>query len=168
MKTAAGYTITLPEITASDIGCEFVIKRIGGSLQILSVAIGTSTASTFRQPIFFMGSTLGNITASQTLISATQNISSLTSMITQYSGSGGNFTNAAGSAVITINNAGTCPSFTIGGWLTLNGNSRQIISYGTGLGGTGTYTVNAVIAGANTAATFTANETYGWGVTSTF
>jgi hypothetical protein len=114
-----------------------------------------------------MGSTLGNITASQTLISASQNISSLTSMITQYSGSGGNFTNLAGSATITINNSGTCPSLTIGGWLSLNGTSRQITAYGTGLGGNGTYTVNAVIAGANTAQPFTANETYGWGVTST-
>jgi hypothetical protein len=163
MRTAASYSITAYEITSVNVGHEITFKRLGGSLQNLTFTlVNASGTGAFPQPIFLLGTTLGTVTSPQTIISTTQNCVTMTSLITQTAGAG-TFTNIAGSATVTIVTV-TSGTLAIGGWVTLNGNERQIIAYGTGLGLTGTYTVNAVIAGANTGQAFTSNVSYGWGV----
>jgi hypothetical protein len=60
----------------------------------------------------------------------------------------------------------TAGNIVIGGVYNFGGNTRSVTAFGTGLGGTGTYTMNAAIASANTANPYTSLDTYGWGVIS--
>ena len=159
MPTAAAYSITLPQIIASTQGMQMTFKRIGGSLQILSI---TAVAN---QPTFLSGGAIGTTTATNAIISATQSCCKITSILSQKAGSG-TFTNLAGSATITIVTVTGTTVLSIGGIINCNGNVRYITAYGTGLGIGGTYTVNAVIAGANTGQSFTTSDTYGWSVDS--
>ena len=153
MKTAAGYVNTMPAITAATVGTQITFKRIGGSLQTLGLATSSS------QPLFLGGTDVGQVGA-RTIISAAQSCCNLVSTQTQDAGSG-TFTNVAGSTTITINTQ-TAGTLSIGGIINCNGNVRYITAYGTGLGGTGTYTVNSAIAGANAGAAYTSSVTYGW------
>jgi len=158
MKTAAGYSATMPLISSANVGHQLTFKRIGGSLQALTMTMNSN------QPIFLSGNATGTTSSPQTIISATQ--SSTTIVATQTGDSGtGTFSNTAGSTTITITaqNSGT---LTIGHNVSFNGNVRTITGYGTGLGGTGTYTIDTAIAGANTNQPYTANITYGWCVLS--
>jgi len=157
MKTAFGYTVTVPEITASNVGTQLVFKRIGGSLQILTLATSSN------QPIFLGGNAVG-VVGNSTIVSSTQSCCTLVATQTQDAGAG-TFTNGASSAVITIVTQ-TSGTLSIGGIINCNGNVRYITSYVSGLGGLGTYTVNAVIVAANTGQPYTSSVTYGYGVVS--
>lgn len=161
MKTAAAYSITLPQITALNVGTQMTFKRIGGSLQILSIV------ALANQPTFLVGSAIGTTTATNAIISATQSCSTIVATQTGDVGDG-TFTNTAGSATITIVTQ-TSGTLAIGHIMNLNGNVRYITAYLTGLGGAAigenTYTVNAIIAGANTGAAYTTSLTYGWSQT---
>ena len=159
MTTAAAYSVTLPQIIASTQGMQMTFKRIGGSLQPLSIT------AVNNQPTFLSGAAIGTTTATNVIISATQSCCKITAILSQKSGAG-TFTNVAGSATITVVTVTGTTVLSIGGFLNLNGNIRYITGYGTGLGLTGTYTVNAVIAGANTGASFTSGDTFGWSVDS--
>jgi hypothetical protein len=159
MKTASGYTVTVPEITASTVGTQLVFKRIGGSLQILTLA------TTNNQPIFLSGNAVG-VVGNSTIVSATQSCVTLVATQTQDAGAG-TFNNSAGATVITVVTQ-TSGTLTIGGIINCNGNVRYITSYGTGLGGAGstTYNINTAIAGPNTGANYTSSISYGWSVVS--
>jgi hypothetical protein len=162
MKTAAAYAITVPQITSLNVGTQLVFKRIGGSLQALSF----TTVS--NQPTFLSGNAIGTTTASNVIISATQSCCKIIATETQPAGTG-TFTNLAGSATITIDTQ-TTGTLSIGGIINCNGNVRYITAYLTGLGGAAlganTYTVNAVIAAANSGQNYTSSLTYGWCVES--
>jgi hypothetical protein len=161
MKTAAAYTVTLPEITASTVGTQLVFKRVGGSLQSLLIAMSVN------QPAFLLGTAIGTL-SSFTLCSTAQSCGTMVAIESQNAGAG-TFTNAAASTTITIvtQSSGT---LSIGGIINCNGNVRYITAYGStgtpGLGGTGTYIVNTAITLANTAQAYTSSVTYGWAITS--
>jgi len=158
MKTAAAYAITVPQITSLNVGTQLVFKRLGGSLQALSL----TTVS--NQPTFLSGNAIGTTTATNVIISATQSCCKIIATETQNAGAG-TFSNGAGSATITIDTQ-TSGTLAIGGAITLNGNVRFITAYGTGLGGTGTYTVNTAIVAANAGQPYTSSLSYGWAVES--
>jgi hypothetical protein len=158
MKTASAYAVTVPQITSLNVGTQLVFKRIGGSLQTLSL----TTIS--NQPTFLSGNAIGTTTATNVIISATQSCCKIIATQTQNAGTG-TVTNIAGSDTITIVTQ-TSGTLSIGGVINFNGNVRYITAYGTGLGGLGTYTVNAVIAGANSDQSYTSSLTYGWCVES--
>jgi len=161
MKTAAGYTITLPEVTATSVGTQLIFKRIGGSLQILTIAMSAN------QPSFNLGNAVGTL-ASYQLVGTTQGCGTMVAIQSQDDGAG-TFSNTAGSTTVNIT-AQTSGTLSIGGKINLNGNVRWITGYsGTapvGLGGPGNYVVNAAIATANTNAAYTSQVTYGWSVIS--
>jgi len=158
MKTAAGYAITLPIINSTIVGYIFNFKRIGGSLQALSITAQSN------QPTYLSGNATGTTTATNTLISSSQSASQIVASEIQPAGAG-TFTNVANSSTITIVTQ-TSGTLAIGGSINCNGNVRFITAYGTGLGGTGTYVVNTAIAGANTNQAYTASLSYGWSVLS--
>jgi len=159
MKTAAAYSITLPVIDSASVGTQITFKRIGGSLQALSIT------AQGNQPTYLSGNARGTTTASNILVSASQGSSTIVATETGDVGAG-TFTNVAGSVTITVvtQSSGT---LTIGHIINLNGNVRFITAYLTGLGGASntTYTVNTAIAGANTGAAYSTSLTYGWCVT---
>jgi hypothetical protein len=158
MKTAAGYAVTLYIISSTNVGTIINFKRIGGSLQALSITAQSN------QPTFLAGNATGTTTATNVLISATQSASQIVASETQPAGAG-TFTNAAGSTTVTIVTQ-TSGTLAIGGSVNFNGNVRFITAFGTGLGGTGTYTINTAIVAANTNQAYTASLTYGWCVLS--
>jgi hypothetical protein len=159
MKTAAGYAITLPEITASNVGTMIVLKRLGGSLQILQI---TATGS---QPFFALTNALGTMTQTNTIITAAQNCAQIVAIVSQEAVANcGLFSNTAGSTTInvTIQNSGW---ITIGGRLNLFGNIRHVTAFGTGNGGTGTYTVDSALP-VNVNQFYSQILSYGWSATS--
>ena len=162
MKTTSAYAVTVPQITSLNVGTQLVFKRIGGSLQTLSL----TTVS--NQPTFLSGNAIGTTTATNVIISATQSCCKIIATETQNAGTG-TFTNVAGSSTITIDTQ-TSGTLAIGGIINCNGNVRYITAFLTGLGGAtigaNTYTVNAVIAGANAGQNYTSSLTYGWCVES--
>jgi hypothetical protein len=160
MKTTSAITITLPEITATNVGTMLTFKRLGGSLQILRI---TATGS---QPFFALANTLGTTTTTNQLISASQNCGTIVAIVTQEAtGGAGLFTNTANASVINVTTY-TLGFITIGGRLNLNGNTRIVTSFGTGNGTTGTYNINTPIAVANTNQPYSQFLSYGWAVTS--
>lgn len=162
MKTAAGYAVTVPQITTLNVGSQLVFKRIAGSLQALSL----TTVS--NQPTFLSGNAIGTTTATNVIISATQSCCKIIATETQPAGTG-TFTNLAGSTTITINTQ-TSGTLSIGGIIDCNGNVRYITAFLTGLGGAeigaNTYTVNTAIVAANSSQNYTSSLTYGWAVES--
>jgi hypothetical protein len=159
MKTAATYTITVPEITATNVGTQLVFKRIGGSLQVLNIAMSAN------QPAFLLTTAVGSLTAFQ-LVNATQSCGTMVAIQSQEAGAG-TFTNAAASTTITIATQ-TSGTLSIGGKINLNGLDRWITAYSGGsIGGTGNYVVNSAIPTANvTAVPYTSSLTYAWSVSS--
>lgn len=157
MKTAAAFAITMPAITSSNVGTQITFKRIGGSLQILSM----TTVS--NQPTFLSGIGLGTTTATNAIISATQSSTTIVASQTQDAGTG-TYNVTAGSALITVATQ-TSGTLSIGGIINCQGNIRYILSYGTGLGGTGTYNLNATLPTASLGLSYTSSVTYGWVVT---
>jgi hypothetical protein len=156
MTTASGYTITLPEVNSSNLDMELTFKRMGGSLQILTIAQVNS------QPIFGIGNSRGQITSSG--MNATQSLVSFAS--TQVSiASSGNFS-VTGSPTTTINilsvSAGAYIS--VGQKINLPAPTGQriITGYGTGLGGIGTYIVNTNITTNYTNQPYTGDANFGW------
>lgn len=156
MKTAAGYIVTVPEITALTVGTQLVFKRIGGSLQILTLA------TTNNQPIFLGGNAVG-VVGNSTIVSASQSCCTLVATQIQDAGAG-TYLNAPGSASISITQ--TSGTLAIGGIINLNGTIRYIVSYGTGLGGSGSYNVNATLPTSSGGLPYTSSVTYGWSVVS--
>jgi hypothetical protein len=157
MKNTTAYTITLPEVNASNVGTQLTFKRIGGSLQILTIAM------TANQPAFLLGSAVGQLTSFQ-LIGTTQSCGTMVAIQCQDAGTG-TFTNNAGTSQITIVTQ-TSGTLTIGGLINLNGNNRHITGYAGGLGGINGYNINAIIVANNTNQTYTSSITYGWAVIS--
>jgi len=156
MTTASGYTVTLPEVNSTNLDMELTFKRMGGSLQLLTIAQVNS------QPIFGIGNSRGQITS--TSISATQSLVTLAS--TQVSiASSGNFT-VSGQPTTTINilsvSAGAYIS--VGQKINLPAPTGQriITGYGTGNGGTGTYTVSVNITTNYTNQPYTGDANFGW------
>jgi len=158
MKTAAAYAITLFVITSTNVGTIIEFKRIGGSLQALSITAQSN------QPTFLAGNATGTTVATNVLISATQSAARIVASEIQPVGAG-TFTNTAGSTTVTIVTQ-TSGTLAIGGSVNFNGNVRFITAFGTGLGGTGTYTISSAIVAANTNQAYTASLSYGWCVLS--
>lgn len=158
MKTAAGYTITLPEVTSANVGTQLVFKRIGGALQILTIAMSAN------QPAFLVGNAVGTLANFQ-LVGISQSGGTMVGIQSQNAGAG-TFSNTAGSTTITIVTQ-TSGTLSIGGKINLNGVDRWITAYSGGsFGGTGNYIVNSAIAAANTGQPYTSSVTYGYAVTS--
>jgi hypothetical protein len=158
-KTAAQITITLPEITASNVGTLITFKRLGGSLQIMRIT------ATGAQPYFALTNALGTMTQTNTLITNAQNCAQIVAIVSQQAVSNcGQFSNTAGSTTIniTIQNSGW---ITIGGRLNLFGNIRHVTAFGTGNGGTGTYTVDSALP-VNVNQFYSQILSYGWAVQS--
>lgn len=159
MKTAAAYSITLPVINSASVGTQITFKRIGGSLQALSITAQSN------QPTYLSGNARGTTTATNILVSASQSCSTIVATQTGDVGAG-TFTNAAGSATITVvtQSSGT---LSIGHIMNLNGNVRFITAYitGNGAGANSTYSINTAITGANTGQPYSTSLTYGWCVT---
>jgi hypothetical protein len=160
MKTAAAYAITLPVIDSASVGTQICFKRIGGSLQALSIT------AQGNQPTYLSGNARGTTTATNILISASQSCSTIVATETGDVGAG-TFTNAAGSATITVVTQ-TSGTLAIGHIINCNGNVRFITAYITGNGGAsnGTYSINTAIAGANTGQPYSTSLTYGWAIVS--
>jgi len=121
-------------------------KRIGGSLQILSFQTAQIGSSGFYQPIFQLGATQGTLGSSGlfSLISASQNTTKLYSF--SLTGTTSNTLSATYTAgTTTVSLTASAGSIFIGTVITISGNVRQITAYGTGLGGTGTYTISSSI-----------------------
>ena len=159
MKASPGYAITLPEITASNVGTMITFKRLGGSLQILQI-----TASG-AQPFFALVNSLGTMTQTNTLIAGSQNCAQIVAIVSQEAVANcGLFSNTAGSTTInvTIQNTGF---ITIGGRLNLFGNIRHVTAFGTGNGGTGTYTIDSALP-VNVNQFYSQILSYGWSATS--
>jgi hypothetical protein len=134
-------------------------KRLGGSLQILRI-IAVNT-----QPYFALGTNLGTTTATNNLITASQNCATIVAIVSQEAtGGAGLFSNTAGSTTITVT-TWTLGFITLGGRLNLNGNTRIVTAFGTGNGSTGTYTINTAIVAANTNQPYSQFLSYGWAVT---
>ena len=155
MKTTAGYTITLFEVNAVNVGSIITFKRMGGSLQPLTLA------QVSNQVCFQASTSIGTL-SSFIIASATQSGGRIVAVQSQDAGSG-TFTNAANSSTINILTQPT-GTLSIGGIINCNGNIRHITAYGTGLGGTGTYTVNTAIVAANTGQPYTSSVSYGWAI----
>jgi hypothetical protein len=160
MKTAAAYAITLPVIDSASVGTQITFKRIGGSLQALSIT------AQGNQPTFLSGNVRGTTTATNILVSASQSCSTIVATETGDVGEG-TFTNAAGSATITVVTQ-TSGTITMGQIINCNGNVRYITAYitGNGAGANSTYSINALIATANTGQPYTTSLTYGWAIVS--
>jgi hypothetical protein len=162
MKTNAGYIVTLPEVTASNVGTMITFKRIGGFLHPLTLSMSAN------QPAFLLGSSVGQ-TANFNILIATQTCGVIVAIESQNAGAG-LFSNAAGSTTVNITTQ-TSGTLSIGGNINLNGNIRRITGYsatapvGNG-GGTGNYIINSAIAAANTNQPYTSSVTYGWAVVS--
>jgi hypothetical protein len=155
MKTTAGYTITLFEVNAVNVGSIITFKRMGGSLQPLTLA------QVSNQVCFQASTSIGTL-SSFIIASAVQSGGRIVAVQSQDAGNG-TFTNAANSSTINILTQAT-GTLSIGGIINCNGNIRHITAYGTGLGGTGTYTVNTAIVAANTGQAFTSSVSYGWAI----
>jgi len=155
MKTAAGYTITLPQVTGATVGTQLTFKRLGGSLQILTIGM------TANQPAFLLGNAVGTLANFQ-LIGTTQNCGTMVAI--QLDAGAGTFSNNAGTSLITIVTQ-TSGTIFIGTVINLNGNNRWITGYAGGLGGVNGYNINAIIVAGNTNQPYTSSVTYGWSVT---
>jgi hypothetical protein len=149
-------TYNLPVITAAMVGLKLVFKRFGGTYNAVNFNPSVPYPGV---AIFGLGGTALGSTATQALISATQNTCTIVAIKTQDSFTG-TFTNTAGATVVTI--VTTNGTIFAGGYFSFNGNLRYITSCGTGRGGTGTYNIDTSITLANTAQAFTANVSYGW------
>lgn len=149
-------TYNLPAITTAMVGMKLVYKRFGGTYN--AVNFNPSVPYPGHAIFGLGGSALGS-TATQALISTTQNTCTIVAMQTQSSFTG-TFTNTAGATVVTI--VTTNGAIFAGGYFSFNGNTRYITSCGTGRGGTGTYNIDTSITLANTNQPFTANVSYGW------
>ena len=161
MKTAATFTVTFPQSNATTVNKEFIVKRLGGSGQALQ-SVGVAGPEGFTQAVFYDAGSLGTI-ATANLINAAQNAVTVLSIQTQDTTGAGTFSNTAGSTTVTIVTQ-TSGNIVIGGVYNFNNNIRSVTAFGTGLGGTGTYTINAAIIAANTANPYSSLDTFGWGV----
>jgi len=139
----AATTVTLPAVTAAMVGQEFTFKRRGGALFALSITTTTT------QPVFPTGNSLGVIAFPYSLISATQSTAKLMCIQSHFAGSGTG-TTTLGSNVLTVVTWNTLPSamITIGTVITLGAVVKRVSAYGTGRGGTGTYTMDTTYAAA--------------------
>lgn len=155
-------TYNLPIITAALVGWAFKVKRLYGSnLNVCTF----NPSSVSPQPIVFDG--VGVPSTAAYNMTAAQSLFAFEAIQTQLAGITGTFTNVAGSTTITINSVSGNILF-LGGTIFLAGNvnaNRIITAYGTGKGGTGTYTVNTAITLANTAQTYTSVASYGFVLT---
>ena len=144
----AATTVTLPVVTAAMVGQEFTFKRRGGALFILSL----QTSGTPVQPVFPIGSSLGTIAFPYALISATQSVAKLMCIQSHFAGSG-TATTTLGSNSLTVVTWNTLPlaMITVGTVITLGAVVKRVTAFGTGRGGTGSYTMDSVY----TAATIT-------------
>lgn len=139
----AATTITLPAVTAAMVGQQFTFKRRGGGAFILSL----QTSGSPVQPVFPTGSSLGTFAFPYALISATQSVAQLMCIQSHFAGSGTGST-TIGSNVLTVNTWGTLPSamITIGTVISLGAVTKRVSAFGTGRGGTGTYTMDTTYA----------------------
>ena len=156
----AATTVTLPAVTAAMVGQEFTFKRRGGALFALSI-ITTNT-----QPVFPTGNSLGVISFAYTLISATQSVAKLMCIQSHFAGSGTAST-SLGSNVLTVNTWNTLPGamITIGTVITLGAVVKRVSAFGTGRGGTGTYTMDTAYAAATiTPQPITSTDQFGYDI----
>ena len=168
MTSAAALTMTLSSAATYPSGTEITFKRIGGSLQILNIQTAQIGTSGFYQPLFLLGSTQGTLGSSglNALISASLNTSKIYAFaLAGASGGTLSATYTSGATSISLS-APTSAVLYIGTVITISGNVRQITAYGTGLGGAGTYTINASIASTFASGTaYTTQALSAWGQT---
>lgn len=158
----AATTITLPAVTAAMVGQEFTLKRRGGT----AFALSLQTSGTPVQPVFPTGSSLGTITFPYALISGTQNTAKLMCIQSHFAGSG-TATTTLGSNSLTVVTWGTLPlaMITVGTVITLGAVVKRVIAFGTGRGGTGSYTMDSVYTAATiTAQPITSTDMFGYDI----
>lgn len=159
----AGATIqvTLPTITAANVGLSFTFNRLGGPYTApnFTYLLQAGTATADAQPAFYSASPQGSINFT-TLIGTAQSTSNVKSVVIQPAGAG-QYSNTAGSTSLVINSVSS-GFLNIGGRVVLDGATYRITAFGTGTGLTGSYTVTPAIPLAHTGASFTSNVSYGW------
>jgi hypothetical protein len=159
----AGATIqvTLPTITAANVGLSFTFNRLGGPYTApnFTYLLQAGTATADAQPAFYSASPQGSVSFT-TLIGTAQSTSNVKSVVIQPAGAG-QYTNTAGSTSLVINSVSS-GFLNIGGRIVLDGATYRITAFNTGTGLTGTYTVTPAIPLAHTGASFTTNVSYGW------
>lgn len=157
----AAIQVTLPTITAANVGLGFTFNRLGGPYTApnFTYLLQAGSAVAAAQPAFYSASPQGSVSFT-TLIGAAQSTSNVKSVVIQPAGAG-QYSNAAGSASLIINSVSS-GFLNIGGRVVLDGATYRITAFGTGTGLTGTYTVTPVIPLAHAAAAFTSNVSYGW------
>lgn len=158
----ASTTITLPAVTSAMVGQEFTFKRRGGG----AFALSLQTSGTPVQPVFPIGSSLGTIAFPYALIATTQSVAKLMCIQSHFAGSGTGST-TLGSATLTINTWGTLPSamITIGTIITLGAVTKRVSAFGTGRGGTGTYTMDTTYSSATiTPQPITSTDMFGYDI----
>ena len=159
----AGATIqvTLPTITASNVGLSFTFNRLGGPYTApnYTYVLQAGTATVDAQPMFNAASPQGSVTFTN-LIGTSQSSSNVKSHVIQPAGAG-QCTNLAGSTTLTINSVSS-GFLNIGGRIVIGAATYRITAFGTGTGLTGSYTVTPAIPTANTGVSFTTNASYGW------
>ena len=137
---ATPTAITLPSVTASMVGQQFVFKKRGG----LGACAYTIT-TTGGQPVFPIGGSLGTLTFPYTLLTAsTQSSAQLMAVQSHFAGSGTGQA-SLGLPTLTINTWNGLPStmITIGTSITLSGVTKKVSAFGTGVGGTGNYQMDS-------------------------
>ena len=156
MVTLLGYTITLPEVNSSNLDMELVFKRMGGSLQTLTLAPVNS------QAIFNNGNSRGQIT--NVTISTSQNLTALLSTQVSIASSGNFSVTAQPTNIITILSVSAGAYISIGQKINLPAPTGQriITGYGTGNGLTGTYTCSVNITTNYTNQPYTGDANFGW------
>jgi hypothetical protein len=133
---ATPTAITLPSVTASMVGQQFIFKKRGG----LGACAYTIT-TTGGQPVFPIGGSLGTLTFPYTILTAsTQSSTQLMCVQSHFAGTGTGQASLA-SPTLTINTWNGLPGtmITIGTSITLTGVTKKVSAFGTGVGGTGTY-----------------------------
>jgi hypothetical protein len=139
---ATPTAITLPSVTSTMVGQQFIFKKRGG----LGACAYTIT-TTGGQPVFPIGGSLGTLTFPYTLLTAsTQSSAQLMCVQSHFAGTGGTGqVNIAGNPTLTINTWNGLPStmITIGTSITIAGVTKKVSAFGTGVGGTGNYQMDS-------------------------
>ena len=160
---ATPTAITLPSVTSTMVGQQFIFKKRGG----LGACAYTIT-TTGGQPVFPIGGSLGTLTFPYTILTAsTQSSTQLMCVQSHFAGTGGTGqVTTAGTPTLTINTWNGLPStmITIGTSITIAGITKKVSSFGTGVGGTGNYQMDSNYVGALANQAITSTDQFGYDI----
>lgn len=159
---ATPTAITLPSVTSTMVGQQFIFKKRGG----LGACAYTIT-TTGGQPIFPIGGSLGTLTFPYTLLTAsTQSSAQLMCVQSHFAGTGTAQVTTGGLPTLTVNTWNGLPStmITIGTSITIAGVTKKVSSFGTGVGGTGNYQMDSNYASNLTNQAITSTNQFGYDI----